>query len=53
MSSRKKSVDFLAMPKKTITKRHIEFDTKDGKVEFYGRRKPERRVRVNFKAKKD
>lgn len=51
--SRKKTVDFLATPKKTKTKRPVKFETKDGPVEFDARRKPQRRVRVKFKAKKD
>ena len=51
--SRKKKVDFLATPKKTKTKRPVKFETKDGPVEFNARRKPQRRVRVKFKAKKD
>jgi len=49
--SRKKKVEFLAMPKKT--KRPVKFETKDGPVEFNARRKPQRRVKVKFKAKKD
>ncbi|MCH7559825.1 MAG: hypothetical protein IIC67_00390 [Thaumarchaeota archaeon] len=51
--SRKKKVEFLAMPEKTKTKRPVKFETKDGSVEFKARRKPLRRVRVKFKAKKD
>lgn len=53
MFGRKKKVEFLARPKKTKTKRHVGFETKDGPVEFYARRTPQRRVRVKFKAKKD
>lgn len=53
MLGRKKKVDFLAMPKKTKTKRHVEFETRSGTVEFYARRRPQRRVRVSFKAKKN
>ena len=50
---RKKKVDFLARPEKTKTKRPVAFTTKDGeKIEFKARRKPQRRVRVKFKAKK-
>jgi len=51
--SRKKNVEFLARPEKTKTKRPVKFETKDGPVEFNARRKPQRRVRVKFKAKKD
>jgi len=52
--SRKKTVEFLATPKKTKTKRPVKFTKKDGEeVEFNARRKPQRRVRVKFKAKKD
>lgn len=52
--SRKKNVEFLARQKKTKTKRPVKFTTKDGEnVEFKARRKPQRRVRVKFKAKKD
>lgn len=53
MLGRKKKVEFLALPKKTKTKRHVGFETKDGPVEFYAKRRPQRRVRVTFKAKKD
>ncbi len=49
----RKRVEFLATPKKTKTKRHVEFETKDGPVEFYARRKPQRRVRVKFLAERD
>ena len=51
--SKKKKVNFLAKTKKTKTKRPVKFKTKDGTVEFKARRKPQRRVRVKFKAKKD
>lgn len=51
--SRKKKVEFLAMPKKTKTKRPVKFETQDGPVEFNARRKPQRRVKVKFKAKKN
>lgn len=52
--SRKKKVEFLARPKKTKTKRPVSFTKKDGeKVEFNAKRRPKRRVRVKFKAKKN
>ena len=50
---RKKKVEFLARPKKTKTKRPVKFETKDGPVEFKAKRRPQRRVRVKFKSKKD
>lgn len=53
LSSKKKKVDFLATPKKTKTKRPVKFETKDGPVEFKAQRKPQKRVRVKFKAKKN
>ena len=47
-------VEFLAKPKKTKTKRPVKFKTKDGeKVSFKARRRPQRRVRVNFKTKNE
>ncbi len=52
--SRKKKVEFLARPKKTKTKRPVKFTTSSGeKVSFKAKRKPQRRVRVKFKVKKD
>lgn len=47
-------VEFLARSKKTKTKRPIKFKTRDGeKVSFKARRRPQRRVRVNFKTKNE
>lgn len=51
MFGSKKKVEFLARPKKTKTKRPVKFKTKDGPVEFKAKRRPQRRVRVKFKAK--
>lgn len=46
--------EFLATPKKTKTKRPVEFRTSDGKkVEFNARRTPQRRVRVKFRSKSE
>jgi hypothetical protein len=46
--------EFLARPKKTKTKRPVEFKTKKGeKVEFKARRTPQRRVRVKFKSESE
>jgi hypothetical protein len=40
---------FLAMPKKTKTKRKVSFTTNNGEdVSFGARRKPKRRVRVSW-----
>jgi len=42
-------VSFLARPKKTKTRRPVEFETGSGEsVSFEARRKPKRRVRVEF-----
>ena len=41
------------MPKKTKTKRPVKFETKDGTVEFNARRKPKKRIRIKFNAKKN
>ena len=49
---KKKTVSFLTKKKKTKTKRPVEFNTKVGKVSFKAKRKPLRRERVKFKAKK-
>jgi hypothetical protein len=40
--------NFLALGKKTKTKRPVSFKTKKGKVSFKARRKPQRRTRVKF-----
>jgi len=49
----KKKVSFLAKTKKTKTKRPVKFTKANGeKVEFKAKRKPKRRKRVIFKAKK-
>lgn len=41
--------EFLAMKKKTKTKRPVKFKTKSGEtVSFKAKRKPKRRVRVKF-----
>ena len=52
MFGRKKKVEFLAKRKKTKTKRPVKFKTKEGPIEFKARRKPQRRTRIKFKAKK-
>ena len=47
-------VEFLARSKKTKTKRPIKFKTKDGEiVKFKARTRPQRRVRVKFKTRRD
>ena len=48
----KKTVEFLAKTNKTKTKRPVKFKTKDGPVKFNAKRKPQRKVRIKFKAKK-
>ena len=48
----KKKVTFLYNAKKTKTKRPVKFATKDGNVEFNAKRKPQRRSRAEFRAKK-
>lgn len=54
MFGRKKKVEFLARSKKTKTKRPVKFSTSSGEaVSFKAKRRPQRRVRVKFKAKKD
>ena len=40
--------NFLARPKKTKTKRPVSFKAKGKSVSFKARRKPKRRVRVNW-----
>ena len=47
----KKKVTFLYKAEKTKTKHPVKFATKDGDVEFNAKRKPQRRSRVEFRAK--